>query len=252
MRLPWPRGYPSAPTAATPAGARQAAIDHPPRRSSDSAPDHRFGQCGGTRTEQRSRRPEQVMGQGASDQRRRAPASVRAHPPQIRAHLAPDDERIPPDVRRLDVAVDVTHRPRLVEASPQPVDHRVVVRMDHGRLAARRPLRSRLAACPSRALGPRRTESARNGTASHAARARQPLASVKKPRMPSSTVAGPVRSEGARRSIRGAPSGANERNHSVSSRATIGDASSRGRYGPYTSPTSGASVKPSSSRASQP
>ena len=52
------------------------------------------------------------------------------------------------------------------------------------------------------------------------------------------------RSAGASRSSRGAPSGANERNHSIRSRATITLASARGRYGPNVRATSPAAQSP--------
>ena len=49
----------------------------------------------------------------------------------------------------------------------------------------------------------------------------------------------------------GAPSGASDSNQRSSSMRTAGEASGRGRYGPYTIPTSAASSNPPSSRSSQ-
>ena len=72
------------------------------------------------RTEERPSRSVRRDGPATWRYLRRRPASVRPHPPQIRADVAPDEERIAPYVRRLDVAVYLPQRPRLVEASPQP------------------------------------------------------------------------------------------------------------------------------------
>src|SRR5581483_4819861 len=76
--------------------------------------------------EERAGRAREVMDERAPEQARVAP-SVCPPPPPIGADTAPHSERRLEPVQRLDEAVDLLQRARLVEAPLQPLPRAVVV-----------------------------------------------------------------------------------------------------------------------------